>query len=110
MGMWRPHTGWAWPLVAARAVFTGRHKVPTLIIGATCLLRLLRTRGSDRRAELRLTRGSGQPLSTARWSTGKSPASALRIERIGHSQGREMRICPEADQSGTPADAPAKCH
>jgi hypothetical protein len=60
----------------------GRHKVQTFI-RATCPLKLLRTRGSDRRAELRLTRGSGQPLSTARRPTGKSPARELRI---GHSQ------------------------
>jgi hypothetical protein len=80
----------------------GRHKVPTLIIRATCPVRLLRSRGSDRRTELQLIHGSGQPLSTARWPTGKSPARALRI---GHSQGRERRTCPEADQSGTPADA-----
>ena len=60
----------------------GRHKVQTFI-RATCPLKLLRTRGSDQRAELRLTRGSGQPLSTARRPTGKSPARELRI---GHSQ------------------------
>jgi hypothetical protein len=57
--------------------------VQTFIIRATGPLKLLRTRGSDRRAELRLTRGSGQPLSTARRPTGKSPASELRIR---HSQ------------------------
>jgi hypothetical protein len=62
----------------------GRHKVQTFIIRATGPLKLLRTRGSDRRVELRLTRGSGQRLSTARRPTGKSPARELRI---GHSQG-----------------------
>jgi hypothetical protein len=54
-----------------------------VIIRALCPLKLLRTRGSDRRAELRLTRGSGQRLSTARRPTGKSPARELRIR---HSQ------------------------
>ena len=54
----------------------GRHKVQTLIIRATCPLRLLRTRGSDRRAELRLTLGSGQPLSTARWPPTQEPCES----------------------------------
>ncbi len=107
MGIWCPHSGWVWPLAAARAVSPDGIMCQRSSSWATCPLRLLRTRGSDRRAELRLTHGSGQPLSTARWPTGKSPARALKI---GHSQDREMRICPEADQSGISADAHAKCH
>jgi hypothetical protein len=79
--------------------------VQTFIIRATCPLKLLRTRGSDRRAELRLSRGSGQPLSTARRPTGKSPARELRI---GHSQGLglpasalTMIIVSESDATST---------
>jgi hypothetical protein len=58
----------------------GRHKVQTLIVRATCPLRPLHTRGSDRRAGLRLTRRSGQRLSTAPRPTGIpfAPAAVLQ--------------------------------
>jgi len=79
--------------------------VQTFIHRATGPLKLLRTRGSDQRVELRLTRGSGQRLSTARRPTGKSPARELRI---GHSQGLglsasapNMIIVSESDATST---------